>query len=111
MRRQIEHLQTLADNGNDNLYLQAMPFTEGIYEGLGIAFTIYLFKGSALPDLVYFENAEQDSIYKDDREIIQKYQDRFWKLWEIAKRKAEDGRIKQQFISDLTAIKSSLPLE
>jgi hypothetical protein len=42
------------------------------------------FPDPEVPDLVYLENGDQDSIWRDEQAEIQKYAQRFGKLLELA---------------------------
>jgi transcriptional regulator with XRE-family HTH domain len=82
MREQIKHLEELA--GRENITLQLLPFSGGAHEGMGKAFTILQFTQTQLPDLLYLEDADKESISRDEEEEIKKYSDRFWDLKALA---------------------------
>ena len=82
MRDQIAKLKKIADHSKINL--QFMPFAVGAHPGLGSAFTILEFKDPDLPDLVYLESADRESLVRDDRDEVERYNRRFAELQEIA---------------------------
>lgn len=82
MRAQIAWLQELSDRAN--ISMQLMPFSHGAHPGMGSAFTILEFKDSELDDLVYLEEADRDSIVREDRDEVDRYSARFATLQGIA---------------------------
>lgn len=82
MRGQFARLKALAERGN--ITLQLMPFSKGAHEGMGSGFTVLQFKDLDLPDLVYLESVDGESIVREDQDEVAKYTDRFAMLRERA---------------------------
>jgi transcriptional regulator with XRE-family HTH domain len=82
IRSQIQRLKALADH--PKITLRLLPFSAGVHPGMGIAFTVLEFRDAEVPDIVYLESADRDSIWRDEKEEIQKYAQRFGKLLEMA---------------------------
>ena len=82
MREQVEKLKELITHKKVTLSL--MPFSKGAHPGLGSAFTILEFKDPDLPDLVYLESADRESIVRDDQGEVDRYNRRFAELRELA---------------------------
>lgn len=82
MIEQIEKLKSLA--GHKKITLRMMPFSRGAHPGLGSAFTILEFKDPDLPDLVYLESADRESIVRDDQNEVDRYNRRFAELQDMA---------------------------
>jgi hypothetical protein len=78
MREQIAHILELADVEGISVLL--LPFAAGPHRGMGSAFTILQFEDPLLPDLLYLENAEQESISRDEVGYIQRYLEIFVEL-------------------------------
>ena len=85
MREQIGQIQQLARRDDINVWL--LPFSAGPHPGMGSAFTVLQFMDNKLPDLLYLENAEQESISREEKTDIKKYLDLHVDLQE----KAEDS--------------------
>jgi transcriptional regulator with XRE-family HTH domain len=79
---QIEHLKKLAEK--ENITLQLIPFDKGAHAGIGRAFTILQFRDPQLPDLLYLEDADSESIERDQSTKITRYGDRFVDLKELS---------------------------
>ena len=82
MLAQIDRLTQLATLNRVNL--QVIPFSVGVYPGLGSAFTVLEFDESDLQDLVYLEDVDKESIVRDDQAAVDLYTRRFAELSEIA---------------------------
>ncbi len=82
MREQIEKLKELVRHKRVTLHF--MPFSKGAHPGLGSAFTILQFQDADLPDLVYLEGADRESIVRDDQVEVDRYNRRFAELRELA---------------------------
>ncbi|MCA1602061.1 MAG: helix-turn-helix domain-containing protein [Acidobacteria bacterium] len=82
MRAQIENLKKIAKH--KKVALRLMPFSKGAHPGLGSAFTILEFKDPDLPDLVYLESADHESIVRDDQAEVDRYNRRFAELLDLA---------------------------
>ena len=82
MREQVEKLKELATH--QKVTLRLMPFAKGAHPGLGSAFTILQFQEADLSDLIYLEGVDRDSIVREDRDEVDRYNRRFAELWELA---------------------------
>lgn len=82
MLAQIDRLKELASR--PKITIQIMPFAIGAHPGMGSAFTVLEFRDSELDDLVYLEEADRDSIVRENREDVEKYRERFATLQELA---------------------------
>jgi transcriptional regulator with XRE-family HTH domain len=82
IRAQIQRLKSLADH--PKITLRCLPFSAGVHSGMGVSFTVLEFRDAEVPDLVYLESADRDSIWRDDKDEVHKYAQRFGKLQEIA---------------------------
>lgn len=82
MREQIERLKELARH--PKVTLQLLPFARGPHRGMGSAFTILQFTDDDLPDLLYLEGADKESITRDDRDAVASYGERFVELKELS---------------------------
>jgi hypothetical protein len=82
MREQIAHLLELAKV--EDISVQLLPFSAGAHRGLGSAFTVLQFDDPLLSDLLYLENAERESISRDESGEIKKYLELFVELQSMA---------------------------
>jgi len=82
MLDQIEHLKKVSTRAN--VTLRFIPFAVGAHPGMGSAFTILQFSDPDLPDLVYLESVDKESIIREDQDEVRRYGERFIKLTEIA---------------------------
>jgi len=82
IRAQIQRLKALADH--PKITLRFLPFAGGMHPGMGMSFTVLEFPDPEVPDLVYLENGDGDSIWRDDKAEIEKYALRFGRLLELA---------------------------
>jgi transcriptional regulator with XRE-family HTH domain len=82
MRGQVEKLKELA--AHNKVTLRLMPFSKGAHPGLGSAFTILQFQEADLSDLVYLEGVDHESIVREDRDEVDRYNSRFAELRELA---------------------------
>jgi hypothetical protein len=82
MREQIAHLKKLSER--DNITLQLLPFAAGVHQGIGLSFTIVEFKDTRLPDLLYLESVDKESVTRDDPEALNRYSERFLDLKDLA---------------------------
>jgi len=82
IRAQIQRLKALAEH--PQITLRFLPFAAGVHPGLGSAFTVLEFRDPEVPDLVYLESADGDSIWRDEKDEVRKYIHRFGQLQEIA---------------------------
>jgi len=78
MREQIAHVLELAKV--DDISVLLLPFAAGPHRGMGGAFTVLQFDDPLLPDLLYLENAERDSVSRDEEGEIKKYLELFVEL-------------------------------
>jgi transcriptional regulator with XRE-family HTH domain len=84
MREQIGHLIDLAET--DGISVMLLPFTAGVHRGMGSAFTVLQFDDPLLSDLLYLENAERESVSRDESGEIKKYLELFVELQAMATR-------------------------
>jgi transcriptional regulator with XRE-family HTH domain len=84
MREQIAHLLELA--GTDGVSVLLLPFSAGPHRAMGSAFTVLQFDDPLLADLLFLENAERESISRDELGDIKKYLDIFVELQTLAAR-------------------------
>jgi transcriptional regulator with XRE-family HTH domain len=82
MREQIAHLQDLSKL--EGISVGLLPFSAGAHRGMGSAFTVLQFDDPFLPDLLYLENAERESISRDEFGEIKKYLELFVDLRSMA---------------------------
>lgn len=82
MLDQIAHLKELAKH--PHVTLQLLPFAAGVHQGIGSAFTLLQFDDADLPDLLYLEDADKESVTRDDKEEIARYSERFVDLKELS---------------------------
>jgi hypothetical protein len=83
MLEQIERLKEVARH--ERVTLQLLDFAAGAHRGMGSAFTLLQFADPDLPDLVYLEGTEKETIIRDDREAIRRYGERFVELKEMCR--------------------------
>jgi transcriptional regulator with XRE-family HTH domain len=67
MREQLAHLLELIAVGA--IFVLVLPFTAGPHRGIGSAFTVLQFDDPLLPDLLYLENWDKDSVSHNEKEI------------------------------------------
>jgi len=91
MRAQIDKLKDISTH--KKVTLRIIPFSVGAHPGLGSAFTVLEFRDPDLQDLVYLENAERESIVRDDQAEVKRFAQRFAELAEIASPADELGTI------------------
>lgn len=82
MREQIAHLRELATSDSNTILL--LPFTAGAHRGMGGAFTVLQFDDPMLSDLLYLENAERESVSRDETGEIKEYLELFAELQSMA---------------------------
>jgi transcriptional regulator with XRE-family HTH domain len=82
MREQIAHVLDLAKT--DAISVQLLPFSAGVHRGMGSAFTVLQFDDPFLPDLLFLENAERESVSRDEFGEIKRYLDLFVELQSMA---------------------------
>lgn len=87
MLSQLKKLKVMA--GRKNITLRLLPFSRGAHVGMGSAFTILQFKDTDLPDLVYLESVDKESIVRDDQAEVLRYNERFATLGDLASRPEE----------------------
>lgn len=68
MRAQLNHLKQISLDSA--VSIRVLPLSEGAHRSLGSAFTILLFEDPATADLLYFEDANRDSVEHEDRSRI-----------------------------------------
>jgi transcriptional regulator with XRE-family HTH domain len=84
MREQIAHLLELTNV--DGISISLLPFSAGAHRGMGSAFTVLQFNDPLLPDLLYLENAERESVSRDQAGEIKKYLELYVELQDMATR-------------------------
>jgi transcriptional regulator with XRE-family HTH domain len=82
MREQIAHVMELAKT--EDISVQLLPFRAGAHRGMGSAFTVLQFDDPFLADLLFLENAERESVSRDELGDIKKYLDLFVELQSLA---------------------------
>jgi transcriptional regulator with XRE-family HTH domain len=82
MREQIAHVLELAKLDDISVFL--LPFAAGAHRGMGSAFTVLQFDDSLLPDLLFLENAERESVSRDEEGEIRRYLELFMELQKTA---------------------------
>ena len=82
MREQIAHLLEVAKFSG--VSVQLLPFSAGAHRGIGGAFTVLQFDDPLLSDLLYLENAERESVSRDEEGEIRKYLELFVELQNMA---------------------------
>ncbi len=82
MREQITRLLDLSRE--EGITVQLLPFAAGPHRAMGSAFTILQFEDPLLADLLYLENAERESISRDQAGDINNYLEIFVELQAMA---------------------------
>ena len=82
MREQITHVLELSKL--DGVSVLLVPFSAGAHRGMGGAFTVLQFEDPLLPDLLYLENAERESVSRDEEGEIKRYLELFVELQTMA---------------------------
>ena len=82
MREQIAHILELSHE--EGIAVQLLPFAAGPHRGMGSAFTVLQFEDPQLADLLYLEDAERESVSRDEAGDIKKYLDLFVELQAMA---------------------------
>jgi transcriptional regulator with XRE-family HTH domain len=82
MREQLAHLLELAKMEDTSVLL--LPLSAGAHRGMGGAFTVLQFDDPLLPDLLYLENAERESVSRDEDGEIRRYLELFVELQNMA---------------------------
>ena len=91
MRVQLERLKQLARN--PKITLQVLPFAAGPHRGMGSAFTILQFSDPDLPDLLYLEDSDKESLTRDDKDELARFGERFGRLKELSENGSVDAQI------------------
>ena len=82
MREQLAHLVDLSRANGISIFL--LPFSAGAHRGMGSAFTVLQFDDPLLTDLLYLENAEAESVSRDEEGDIKKYLELYIELQDMA---------------------------
>jgi hypothetical protein len=82
MREQLAYLLELSKRDDISIFL--LPFSAGAHRGMGSAFTVLQFDDPLLPDLLYLENAERESVSRDEEGDIRKYLELYVELQNMA---------------------------
>jgi transcriptional regulator with XRE-family HTH domain len=78
MREQIAHLLEVATV--DGISVQLLPFAAGPHRSMDLAFTVLQFEDPLLSDLLYLENAQRESVSRDEEGEIRMYLEVFVEL-------------------------------
>lgn len=93
MREQIAHVLELSRQ--EGVSVQILPFAAGAHRGMGSAFTVLQFDDPLLSDLLYLENAERESVSRDESGDIKRYLELFVELQSMAAKFGPlDGQIR-----------------
>jgi transcriptional regulator with XRE-family HTH domain len=84
MREQLAHLLALATLHGVSLYY--LPLAAGGHRSMGVAFTVFQFDDPLLPDLLYLENEERETLSRDEEGEIRKYKTLYVELQAMAER-------------------------
>ena len=82
MREQIAHVLELAKT--EGISVQLLPFSAGPHRAMGSAFTVLQFDDPLLADLLFLENAERESVSRDELGQIKRYLEIFVELQDLA---------------------------
>jgi transcriptional regulator with XRE-family HTH domain len=82
MREQIAHVLELAKT--DGITVLVLPLAAGAHRRMGEAFTVLQFDDPLLPDLLYLEGAERESVSRDEEGEIKRYLELFVELQNMA---------------------------
>jgi hypothetical protein len=105
MRRQLSHLQTLAES--PNMVIRIVPFVQGMYPRLRVPYVLFEFSEPEDGDVLYIENPQGEYIIREDspeeevRDSTANYLAAFWKLEQIARRE-DTSSLLQHAITELT---------
>jgi hypothetical protein len=97
MLRQLEQLKELA--ARPGISLQVLPFEVGAHPRMGEAFTILEFTDENLDDLVYLENAERESVSREDPELIAAYRKDFITLQGLASPSSDFAKVIDRIVA------------
>jgi transcriptional regulator with XRE-family HTH domain len=82
MEAQLRQLRNLATQ--PGVSLQILPFSVGPHRAMGDAFTIMTFDQEEVPDLLFLQDAGQQSTERDEPKSIRRYLDIFSELSDLA---------------------------
>lgn len=82
MREQIAHILELAKL--DGITALVLPLAAGVHRGMGGAFTVLQFDDPQLPDLLYLEGSEGESVSHDEKGKIRGYLELYVELQNMA---------------------------
>ena len=82
MREQLAHILELSSVDGISIFM--LPFSAGAHRGMGSAFTVLQFDDPVLTDLLYLENAERESVSRDEEGDIRKYLELYIELQDMA---------------------------
>jgi hypothetical protein len=82
MNRQLDHLVAMSQR--PGVSIQVLPFSIGAHSAMADPFVHLGFPAENDPDVIFVENALDDTLFKDDPEITANYRDQFWKLEDAA---------------------------
>lgn len=82
MREQLTHLLELENEHGLSIFL--LPFAAGGHRSMGLAFTVLQFDDPLLPDLLYLENEERETVSRDEEGEIRKYKILYVELQNMA---------------------------
>jgi transcriptional regulator with XRE-family HTH domain len=84
MRDQLRHLLELEKEHGLSLFF--LPFAAGGHRSMGLAFTVLQFEDPLLPDLLYLEHEELETVSRDEEGEIRKYKILYVELQNMAER-------------------------
>jgi transcriptional regulator with XRE-family HTH domain len=82
MREQIAHILELAKL--DGITVLVLPLAAGAHRGMGGAFTVLQFDDPQLPDLLYLEGSDGESVSNDEKGKIRRYLELYVELQNMA---------------------------
>jgi transcriptional regulator with XRE-family HTH domain len=103
MLHQLERLKEIA--ARPGISLQILPFEAGAHPRMGEAFTILEFPDENLDDLVYLENAERESVSREDPDLTANYRRDFDVLQGLASPSKDFAMV----IDRIAAVRLALP--
>jgi transcriptional regulator with XRE-family HTH domain len=82
MRRQLDHLVTMAER--PNVAIQVLPFTLGAHPALEGPFIHLEFADEDDPDVIFVENTLGDTLFRADQSTTTRFREQFIKLESVA---------------------------
>lgn len=97
MAAQFANLKELARR--PGISLQILPFSVGAHRAMGEAFTIMTFDSEDVPDLLYLQDAAQESTERDAPKPIRRYLDIFNELSAAASAPEDFGAVLDEIVT------------